>query len=164
MLKLSLTPLLILSLIACGGETPAKAKSADATVDVTPTPAPSAKEPVASATTTTSAPLPVASASASAAPDQPEEENRLSTYTGYPKELSARIFELYKPKPKCETGWTGSVEIEMKDGKITFWEISGESPDPKIVGKTVPRPPKDLEGFFANRVMVGICAGYIAKM
>jgi hypothetical protein len=159
--KLSALPILVLSLIACGGDTPVKATSPDPTVDATPQPAPSANEPVATATATTSASAPVASASASAAPV--EEEKNLSTADGYPKELSARIFELYKPKPKCETGWTGSVEIEMKDGKITFWEISGQSPDPKMVGKTVPRPPKDLGGFFANRVMVGICAGYISR-
>ena len=105
----------------------------------------------------------MAGASASAAPAKPEEETTLSTVDGYPKELSARIFELYKPKPSCSTGWTGSVDIEIKDGKITYWQ-SFEGPDAKtVIGKTVPKPPKELEGFFSGRVMVGICAGYISR-
>jgi hypothetical protein len=169
MLARSLAPLLLMPLFACGGEaavhtssdTPSVAAATGSAPAGEPQAPAGAMTPASAAAASASPSAPPPDASASAGPTTPNAERSLSTESGYAAELSKRIHDLVKPR--CATGWTGSADVEIRDGKITLYETS-EGPVPKMIGKTVPKPPKELEGFFAGRVMVGLCAGYISKL
>lgn len=137
-----------LALVACpkdeapASETPAAASpatTADTAPAATPTPAP-----------TTSAPS-----------VEPGEARSLDPEHPYTKTLWDRVQELVGQD--CSSGATESVDLEIKNGKITFFEDTNDKPNPKMVGKTVPKPPKELESFFDKRIFVGICVFYVKQ-
>jgi hypothetical protein len=140
-----------LALAACGKEKQPAVQTAD--VD----PVPGSAATLASATEPpTSAP----SAQGTAAPNDADPQT-LDPDNPYTNELWGRIQELVGQD--CSSGVTESVDLEIKDGKITFFEDTDDKPNPKMVGKTVPKPPKELEPFFAKRIFVGICVYYVKQ-
>ena len=135
-----------LVLVACpkdeapASETPAvtsPATKADTAPAATPTPAPTSSAPSVEP-------------GGGLDPDHP-----------YTKTLWDRVQELVGQD--CSSGATESVDLEIKNGKITFFEDTDDKPNPKMVGKTVPKPPKELEPFFDKRIFVGICVFYVKQ-
>jgi len=58
----------------------------------------------------------------------------------YTRQLWDRIHQLLKVN--CGGGgWTESIEMEVKDGTIVFFEDTNDQPNPRLVGARVPKPP-----------------------
>lgn len=64
---------------------------------------------------------------------------------------------------KCATGWTGSVDLELADGKIVSLSGVDQKPRPVHKGKPVPPIPAHLAPYLRGRLLVGLCAAYVHR-
>lgn len=80
----------------------------------------------------------------------------------YRKALTDRVMELLDLTfDRCKMGWTGSVDLEIREGKILSMTDTEQKLETKFVGKAVPPIPPRLAAFFRRTVIVGICAAYV---
>jgi hypothetical protein len=96
----------------------------------------------------------------------PPEPEYLPPEHPYSKGLQAWILGIVHPRPPCETGWTGGVEVTVRNGKIVAFDYGEDAPpfaaSKSMIGKPFPKPPPEFEAFFQGPVVLGLCVPYVA--
>jgi hypothetical protein len=98
----------------------------------------------------------------------PPEPEYLPTEHPYSKGLQAWIHGIVQPPPPCATGWTGGVEVTVRNGKIVAFDYGMEdapqhfAASKSMIGKPFPKPPPEFEAFFQGPVVLGLCVPYVA--